>query len=44
LARTAAALLFLALYLPAASLVGLSVAHLMRSPDVASAAPDAAAV
>jgi putative phosphoserine phosphatase/1-acylglycerol-3-phosphate O-acyltransferase len=34
LARTAAALLFLALYLPAASLVGLSVAHLMRSPDV----------
>jgi 1-acyl-sn-glycerol-3-phosphate acyltransferase len=32
--RTVAALLFLALYVPAASLVGLSVAHLMRSPAV----------
>jgi len=32
--RTLAALLFLGLYLPAASLVGLSVAHLMRSPAV----------
>jgi len=32
--RTLAALLFLGFYLPAASLVGLSVAHLMRSPAV----------
>lgn len=32
--RTLAALLFLALYVPVASLVGLSMAHLMRSPAV----------
>jgi 1-acyl-sn-glycerol-3-phosphate acyltransferase len=34
LARTAAALLFLAIYLPIASLLGLPLAYLMRSPAV----------